>query len=156
MTHDPSTLTSRQHPVPQADVTHVGNLLSALHEAALPEGSDNVASTWQAEQCLAAVLSLAEKAYDQGYNALLNLKAYSGIPSSKATTVFEFLATGIPAFIIVPGTAPSVTPAKAKLPEVTLSPMQKQQKQRPEASHAREHKRNRDSYLNDVGPIGLH
>lgn len=144
------SLKPRRSTVLHHDLSHVGNVLSAFHEAALPEDDHVDASAWQAAKCFSAAVSLAKKAYEHGYNALIKVKAFSGVPSSKDSTVFEFFTSGIPAVVIVPDEVPKLVPVQAKTPNPTSSRREITEKQSAEANPGQQHRPPRTSYLDDV------
>jgi len=88
--------------------------MSVIQEEEVPESYDS--STWQANQCRSALLLLAQKAYDQGYNALVTVKGYSGIPISPDRDLYEFLVSGIPAVVMSEDEVTVLAPPKPKVP----------------------------------------
>lgn len=133
------------------NLTHVGSAISAIYEKELPDGDDVNASAWQGEQCVAALVVLAKKAYEKGYNTLLSIKAYEGVPSSNGDNIFEFIASGIPALVTLPDGHAKSSFSKGNAPHRKLSYGEMIQNQHVTSKAARGVQRQKGLYLDDVG-----
>lgn len=143
--------------------------MTTIHREALPNfQSPDEKGKWILTSCLYAIQVLSKKAHDEGYNALVKLKAYEGITTPDEEGV-DFIVSGIPAvvasevsdLVLRPSKQPShvqTSKTKQQLPKPkhnqpgSHAPRQQQNQQHlhmQSETSKRQHKR-RDSYLDDV------
>lgn len=121
--------------------------MSVIREEELPESHDS--NAWQAHQIFTALMSLAQKAYDEGYNALVKIKAYSGLPSSKGEDIYEFFVSGIPTVVSTGGGVSSVPTPKASKKLQSLAEGTRNKAGLPEKTSQKQ-SRKQGSYIDDV------
>jgi hypothetical protein len=130
-------------------------MISATHRDEIPSsGVPEERNTWQMNAYRTSLETLSKQAHDAGYNGLVKLKAFAGVPCSHDGRMYEFLVSGIPVVVTLEGEHEVTPPRPVKTQEST-----RPQKRTADARRALPNKKpdkvakQRGSHLDDVSIV---